>query len=98
METLIISMKLFFTLLYILVWIMVGKKYHKTIWDSFKGDDKILQISEFVVIIGLIAYILMIPADAFWGITASGELWIGINLIISVSLGVSTYLKSKENQ
>lgn len=98
MDMLLIIMKLFFTFLYILVWVLVAKKYHKTIWDSFKGTDKILQISEFVVIIGLIAYILMIPADAFWGITASSELWIGINLIISVSLGVSTYLKSKENQ
>lgn len=88
--------KILLTLGYSLTWILLVKKKGHTIWESFKGEDHILQISEFVVLMGIIGYVFMIPADALWGIVASPSLFVGINSIIMTALGVTGAVKFKE--
>jgi len=90
--------RILLSVLYFAVWIMIAKLKGKAIWDSFTGDDRILQISELVVIVGVVAHIFLIPADAFWNIEASEKVWYGVNIIILGALGTSTYLKSKETK
>jgi len=94
-ENLIIVRSLL-TLFYVLIWFYLVKKKSKSLWGGIEGEDKVLQISELVVLVGIIAYIFMIPADAFWGIEASEKLWYGIDIIIAVALGTSTFLKHKK--
>jgi hypothetical protein len=92
----LLLVRIILSLIYSTVWIMIVKKKGKSIWESIIGEDKILQISELVVLCGIIAYIIMLPADAFWGIVASKELWMSIDAIVMTALGLSTYLKTKE--
>lgn len=95
-----LAIRILLMVIYVAIWVIIVKKKSKSLWESIIGADKVLQISELVVLVGIVGYILMIPADAFWGIEASEKLWFGINAIVMTALGVSGYLKkqSKNDQ
>ena len=90
------AIRIAITLVYAAVWFAIVKSKGKTLWQSIEGEDHILQVSEFIVLVGIVGYIFMIPADAFLGIVASDKLWYGIDLIIAIALGTTAYLKKQK--
>ena len=87
--------RLVFSFLYFSIWFYLIKTKGKSLWESIKGDDGILQVSELVVLVGIIGYVFMIPLDSIWGIIASDKVWYGIDVIMAFSLGVNAYMKKK---
>jgi len=96
MQTYLTFVATVLTIIYFTVWLIIALKKGETIWQSFKGEDRILQTSEFVTLVGVVGYIFMIPADAFWAIEASEKLWYGIDIIVLGSISASTIIKVKE--
>ena len=77
--------------------VIFSNKKGDKLWEGVIGPDNQLQTSELVVCVCIVAYIFLIPADAFFGIVASTDLWYGIDTIIAFALGITAYLKKQEN-
>lgn len=57
------------------------------IWGAVIGEDNKLQISEFVIVIWLVLFPVVVCADIFLKLPASPQVWWSMDIILGLTLG-----------
>lgn len=61
------------------------------IWQSFKGEDKVLQSNEFILFVCTVSLFFTIMGDLFFNLELSPSGWASIDFVIMSAFGVKVF-------